>query len=935
MAQSILPICGDLVEPSALALPKARELARFLQSATNPFARLLECRARAGEEIVVLELDVELPQRPTHDIRHTEQLATIFFEGDRLQPEVLSLRPDFPLVPHLNLESMARGGNLRPGVHRVIIDEAHVTLEQNPGVEIAAALCRRAGVLVDYMSATVDPGTLEKDLGVTLVDCLQRGHPIEYRNLRAPLEDVLPNLVRQFLVDRHGLSENLMRWDSENPMPRAVGMLVVVNSHASENSDTLKFAKDLASYREIEVLRLASPIIRHGPSKRAFDEKIRSIEERNGRYVIVATNVVEMGITFDSLDFVVTMDTEPVNVTTEFGTELTMRSLSVNALLQRAGRVGRKRPGMCFIARAGEQAGAWYSDLPDPAINEGRDRHPDFRPTCVRYPLLTGNLQPLAVLSFQERIGDADLRDWLASLRLPSRPEDTASRFEDLRKSRERLKKLGLAGERALTSLGEASVRHVGVEDLGFALLSASSPSERIRLPLGVVAAMGEFGLVDLLAQSAVLSADRREQRHWSRRNSASLSLSLTQRLGGRDVDDPSSNRLGADPEEIASTLTHSGEGSIDSLFDSGMHPYYVGEVARLVANGYHVVPWTQVVGPRPRPDRLGNRLDYDRQVKRWEQDAAQAKLYLHLERPLIQLDPQSDLITAYNIAQYFFNAHMSYLEQQDLSEVVRLEMESAFREEARGLELEATKLREALRRLQDLLRHVAIRLPMSTGHVPVGLQLTGQELEALLETSIREALKEGGLMSYLRSSSQLTKAIVKLPNARDFPRRLPTYLLEEVLRTTLHGAERHSRLDVAARLLGHAWSRFVHEREGFGSLWNRRVLPTLTAHDRDRMLDHIKSTPYALDLVLTRNALGNYVGKYQDLDVELNTSKSSVQMTGESVEVMAKLVPRNRPDGAPYLAAVHVTLLRDSTGARALQHRAHERGNGNVVSRR
>ena len=82
MAQTVLPICGDLVEPSDLALPKAQELARFLQSATNPFARLLECRARAGEEIVVLELEVELPQRPTHDIRHTEQLATIFFQGD-------------------------------------------------------------------------------------------------------------------------------------------------------------------------------------------------------------------------------------------------------------------------------------------------------------------------------------------------------------------------------------------------------------------------------------------------------------------------------------------------------------------------------------------------------------------------------------------------------------------------------------------------------------------------------------------------------------------------------------------------------------------------------------------------------------------------------------------------------------------------------------
>lgn len=105
MDQPYLPIHGDLVAPSDLALPKAQELARFLQSATNPFVRLLECRARSGEEVLVLEVDVEVPQRPTHDIRHTEQLATIFSQADQQQPEVLSLRPDFPSVPHLNLRS--------------------------------------------------------------------------------------------------------------------------------------------------------------------------------------------------------------------------------------------------------------------------------------------------------------------------------------------------------------------------------------------------------------------------------------------------------------------------------------------------------------------------------------------------------------------------------------------------------------------------------------------------------------------------------------------------------------------------------------------------------------------------------------------------------------------------------------------------------------
>ena len=105
MDQSFLSIHGEIAEPSDLAFPKAQELKHLLQSDVNPFARLLECRKSEDQEIVVFEVDVESPQRPTHDIKHQERLAAVFFEGDQRQPEVLSLRPDFPLVPHLNLRT--------------------------------------------------------------------------------------------------------------------------------------------------------------------------------------------------------------------------------------------------------------------------------------------------------------------------------------------------------------------------------------------------------------------------------------------------------------------------------------------------------------------------------------------------------------------------------------------------------------------------------------------------------------------------------------------------------------------------------------------------------------------------------------------------------------------------------------------------------------
>ena len=108
MEQPHLFTLGDLVPFEHLTSNMARELARFLDAELNPFARLEECRVttRNGEvlhEVVVVEVDVEVPQHPAYDIRHCEQLAVTFSPGDELQPEVLALRTDFPPAPHLNL----------------------------------------------------------------------------------------------------------------------------------------------------------------------------------------------------------------------------------------------------------------------------------------------------------------------------------------------------------------------------------------------------------------------------------------------------------------------------------------------------------------------------------------------------------------------------------------------------------------------------------------------------------------------------------------------------------------------------------------------------------------------------------------------------------------------------------------------------------------
>lgn len=85
-----------------LAVVKARQLANAATSL--PYVKLLECRRTDSEfEAVVVDLEVERPQAPAHDVRAHETIAIIFPMSGQGAPDVLALRPDFPSVPHLNL----------------------------------------------------------------------------------------------------------------------------------------------------------------------------------------------------------------------------------------------------------------------------------------------------------------------------------------------------------------------------------------------------------------------------------------------------------------------------------------------------------------------------------------------------------------------------------------------------------------------------------------------------------------------------------------------------------------------------------------------------------------------------------------------------------------------------------------------------------------
>jgi len=95
---------GLPVDPTDLEIPSAINLAAALNGGFIDYARFIETRSLESEEIVVFEVDVERPQICSYPIHSIERIAAIFAKSFEITPKVLSLRKDFPDVPHLNLQ---------------------------------------------------------------------------------------------------------------------------------------------------------------------------------------------------------------------------------------------------------------------------------------------------------------------------------------------------------------------------------------------------------------------------------------------------------------------------------------------------------------------------------------------------------------------------------------------------------------------------------------------------------------------------------------------------------------------------------------------------------------------------------------------------------------------------------------------------------------
>lgn len=101
-------LAPEVCEPDDLRRDDARALARRLQRGT-PYARLAICRRGDKGDLVMFDVEVEIPQRTDFDIRPEEPLAVWFPaqsapSTELAAPEVFALREGFPRgMPHTNL----------------------------------------------------------------------------------------------------------------------------------------------------------------------------------------------------------------------------------------------------------------------------------------------------------------------------------------------------------------------------------------------------------------------------------------------------------------------------------------------------------------------------------------------------------------------------------------------------------------------------------------------------------------------------------------------------------------------------------------------------------------------------------------------------------------------------------------------------------------
>lgn len=362
----------------------------------------------------------------------------------------------------------ARKGVFKAGRDIVLIDEAHETLESDEAVELGVAICRMEGIEVHYMSATVDASEIPEQLNVEVVMATGARQLVWRYNTQRPLQECIVEIVDEALVQQDLESEFFPEADTEDnreiirsvtERDRAKGMLVIINSFSSERSDARRVEKKLRETfkkGQIEVGLLASEVLKNPKRKAAYEAMLEKWKREKRKYVLIATSVVEMGVTLPELDFVVTMDAG-----------FQREQLGTNALIQRIGRVGRQRPGIAYIT---QEVGAPYTKLTEEELNQVDA----LKPEPIQFPMKEGSVEALVYLSFERGWTNAMLLNMLQTkLRIPSFHKLEYQQWQNrILQERKRLWALdiGKLNPASLTPLGRQIERWVGRGNLEWAV---------------------------------------------------------------------------------------------------------------------------------------------------------------------------------------------------------------------------------------------------------------------------------------------------------------------------------------------------------------------------------------------------------------------------------------------------------------------------------
>lgn len=108
MDGTLLTPPGQPIQPEEISVPKARDLVKLLRSGHLAHVEFVEARRAQDGDVVVFDVEPEVPQHPVAPIALVERIAVTFYDDDHRMPETGALRKDFPRdVPHLNLRPSA------------------------------------------------------------------------------------------------------------------------------------------------------------------------------------------------------------------------------------------------------------------------------------------------------------------------------------------------------------------------------------------------------------------------------------------------------------------------------------------------------------------------------------------------------------------------------------------------------------------------------------------------------------------------------------------------------------------------------------------------------------------------------------------------------------------------------------------------------------